>query len=323
MGKQDSSRHKNIRSQNGAVSTVLLSLLLLVTIAVASLSVDISHAVLVRSQLQNAVDSAALAGAYATSQGTTASARAASAVTYATATAAANTADNVAVASTSPGMAVQVVCSTATSPYTVTVTATRTVTPLFSRLFGAYSFPVSARAVAAGASGLTSIYSQQACNLVISVNTIPTSGPQAFSPLNTYTGFWANRPFTIVLNSQGSKNGAWTTDWSGTSAPSLNPGSSQVNLTNGAVASQLSNLSVGQTLVVPLIQGDAPFNDRRTVVGVMGFKITSINKPDTITGYVTVPVCRGVPGLPVIPSASVWDNQFLQQWAPTSVHLVQ
>lgn len=310
------------RNQRGAAATVLLSLFILITMAVSSLAMDIAHAVLVRTQLQNAVDSAALAGAYAAGLGLSTSSRSASAVAYATAIAAANKADNLSVSNSSPGMSVQISANAATSPTTVTVVATRTISPIFSRLVGAYSFPVSARAVATGALGLSTVSNQQVYNLAVSINCVPNSGPQARSPLNSYTGVGAqNRQFNLVLSPQGARNCGWVTDWTNCHNPSLSVGSSQVNLTSGFISYQTLNLYPGQMLIVPLVQESGSFNSKRTVIGVVGFRISSIKYPDTISGYITTPICKGTPGMPVIGSASSADNQFLQDWAPSSVQL--
>lgn len=310
------------RNNRGAVSTLLTSFFLVATIAASSLALDISHAVMVHTELQTAVDSAALAGAYASSQGSSQSARVASAVSAATTCASLNRADNVSVANGS-GMSVQVAVTNSGTGYSVAVTATRTIAPLFARVLGMSSFPVSARGIATGSAGMSMISSQQVTNLAISLNTVPDSGPQTQSPLNSYYGPLGARPFTIVLNPQGSKNSAWVKDWSGAKSPVLQPGVSQISLQNGVMESQLANLSVGQTVVAPLVLGDPPFNDQRTVVGVVGFTITAINKPNTISGYITTPVCKGIPGSPAIPCASAYDLQFLQSWSPISVHLTQ
>ncbi len=324
MQGNSSRRAVAARSPRGVFASFLLALSVVVAFCLGSLGMDIAHGVMVRSELQKAVDSGALAGAYSFKDSSSSGNAVKTATAYTTAITGANLADNLPVSSSTPGTTVKVAVSNTNSPSTVTVTATRYIAPIFARLFGVGSVPVSATSTATATTGLSVVHAGQAYNLAVSLDTVPSSGPQDCNPLDNYTG--ANAPgkqFSLVLNPQGSKNAAWISDWTGTSSPSMTIGSSQVDLKNGVVASQVSDLSVGQTIVLPLIQGDPPYNKNATVVGVVGFQITSIGFPNTITGYLTTPVCKGVPGMPLIPTTSSSSNLFLQQWAPRTVQLTQ
>lgn len=312
------------RSPRGVFASFLLALSVVVAFCLGSLGMDVAHGVMVRSELQKAVDSGALAGAYGFNGTTSAANSVNTATACATSITGANLSDNLPVSSRTSGTSVKVVVSNSTSPVTVTVTASRYIAPIFARLLGFGSIPVSASSTASATTGLSVVHPGQAYNLAASLDTVPSGGPQAGKPLDNYTGPSApGKQFSLVLNPQGSKNAAWISDWSGASSPSLTVGATQVNLKNGVVASQVADLSVGQTIVLPLIQGDPPYNKSATVVGIVGFQITSIGLPNTITGYLTTPVCKGVPGMPLLPTTSSSSNLFLQQWAPKSVQLTQ
>jgi hypothetical protein len=86
---------------------------------------------------------------------------------------------------------------------------------------------------------------------------------------------------------------------------------------------KISNLSVGDVLLVPLIQGGPPYNDTRPIVGIVGFKVTSISFPHSVTGTLIMPIMRGTPGMPVITTADAQGTQFLNQWSPWQTKLMQ
>ncbi|MBS2006905.1 MAG: hypothetical protein JST01_07690 [Cyanobacteria bacterium SZAS TMP-1] len=318
------SKTKNGRSKNGVLATVLLAISVVTACCLSSLGMDIAHGALVHSQLQTAVDSGALAGAYELEDASPTADALKTAGNSASVITAANLADGQAVSNSTPGTVVKVDVVSNAYTRSVTVTATRSVAPIFARLFGGFSAPVSARAVATVSKGLSEVNSNQVYNLAVSLDCIPSSGVQAGLPLDSYTGDCApNKPFTIVLNPQKSKNSGWVKDWTDSSSPALTIGSTQVNMSNGVMGSKVAAMSVGQSIVVPIIQGDPPYNKTNTVVGIVGLKITSIDFPNTITGYLTTPICNGKPNMPFLATTSSADNLFLSQWAPATVRLSQ
>ncbi|MBU6455584.1 MAG: hypothetical protein KGS72_27680 [Cyanobacteria bacterium REEB67] len=87
-------------------------------------------------------------------------------------------------------------------------------------------------------------------------------------------------------------------------------------------ANQLLNLR--RKLVIPLVSGGPPFNDQRTVIGAVGFKVTSLKWPQQITGTIINPIyISGQPGYQSQISSSGQDNLFLAQTNPWQVMLLQ
>ena len=302
---------------------MLVALVLLIVIMVSVLAVDISHSVLIREQLQNATDAGALAGAQELLGDTLTGNAANLARTYAENVAAGNYADSIPVKDGAPFTVVTVQVNESASPRTVTVTATRTVANVFARIIGFGSNDVSATSTAAAYKGIQTVMPGQLWPLAVSLDVVPSKGPQQNRPLNSYINQGnSKQPFTIVLNPQGEKNGAWIKSWEGTDSPMMTLGQG-TGMLNGVKATEVRNLNVGDTIMIPLIKGGAPFNDGRTIDGVMGFEIKQINFPREITGYIKDPVVvSGVPGTPLLPNTTVEDNQFLSQHSPWQVMLI-
>ncbi len=129
----------------------------------------------------------------------------------------------------------------------------------------------------------------------------PTNGTQKGVALQDLYDGSQNQKFTLVLNPQNSKNATWLKNWVGTQNDTLTFGKDALDL-NGVNANLVAaNLQVGDTIYIPLILGPPPFNQDRTIVGVIGLKITRIKFPLEIEGTLTDPtILKGTPGVPVI-----------------------
>jgi Flp pilus assembly protein TadG len=312
------------RSERGALASLLILALVLGAFLVTALAVDISHSVLVKSELQTACDAGALAGAQDLMKSTITSSDLVTANGDAAVVTSRNFAENQSVTYMTPGINVQVTVGEA-APYPVTVIATKRINNMFAALFGATNSQISAKATAV-AQRIQSLNPGQALNLAVSLDWAPPKGPQAGKALNSYVGpDMAGQTFTIDLNSQQSKNSAWLKDWNDSNNPYLTFGQT-VTPQNGVRGNYVQELKNGDTIVVPIINGGPPFNDSRTVLGGMGFQITDIitKYPQQITGTIVYPIAlNGKPGTTVFSSTSAQDNLFLNTSQPWQVQLVE
>jgi Flp pilus assembly protein TadG len=317
------SKHRKVtsRNQTGAVSLVIPLLLLFIAILAATFSFDYAHGLLVREQLQNATDAGALAGAYELTKTVLADTDKANADLYARQVLAKNSADSAAVQATS-GTTVTVEVNSSTSPRTVTVTVTKLVGNMFARLIGANTMPVSATSTATVVKYIKKVKPNQLYPLAVSLDTIPSSGAQDGEALSNLIGGNRKKTFTIVLNPQKSKNAAWLDDWVGTQNPDITIGQTTADLSNGVQASLVKNLQPGDTLKVPLVLGDPPYNKSHVIVGVIGFRITRINFPQEIEGTLLDPfVIEGTPGQPAVSGLGKNEITFLDENSPAEVIL--
>ncbi|MBZ0188677.1 MAG: hypothetical protein K8F91_20695, partial [Candidatus Obscuribacterales bacterium] len=297
---------------------ILLLILLLIAVVAAAFSFDYGHGLVVREELQNATDAAALAGAYELATFDLTADKTAKAEKYAFDTAGKNTADNVSVANDANTI-LNVVVNGNSNPRTVTVTATRTTGNIFARLIGWNTMPVSSTSTASAFAGLKQVKPGQLLPLTVSLDHKPTKGPQKGVSLNDYINGNRTQKFTIVLNPQGENNGAWIKNWNGKQNPIITFGVDQAQLTNGVKADLVKDLSPGDQINVPIITGGPPFNKERTIIGVSGFEVTRINFPQEIEGVLVDPlILKGTPGQPVLSGITGQDQTFLQQneeWA--------
>jgi len=305
------------RSSRGSIASIILLILLFISVVAAAFSFDYGHGLMVREQLQNAADAGALAGAYELASHTITSDQTGRAEQFAYDTAAKNNADDVPVANGN-GTTISVSVNGNSMPRTVTVTTTRTTGNIFARLIGWNTMPVSATATASAFAGLKQVKPGQLLPLAVSLDHRPTNGAQEGISLNDYINGNRGQKFTIVLNPQNSKNATWIKNWVDKQNPVLTFGSDTL-ICNGVRANMVQDLSPGDQINVPLIMGGPPFNQERTVIGVAGFKITQINFPLEIEGYLVDPlVLKGTPGTPVASALSQQDQTFLNQneeWA--------
>lgn len=308
------------RKERGSMS-VLLVLILLGVVMLGALSMDLAHGAMVRDQLQTATDAGALAGAQELTRNALTSSDTSTAQAYATNITASNLADSIPV-SNSKSTNVSVEMVTTWMPRTITVTATRQVDCLFARLVGWNGFPVSATSTAAAYQKFQSVRPGQVSALAVSLDCVPSKGAQKGVPLNSIIGPGAeNQIFTIVLAPTKEENGAWIKDWSDLNEDSVDIGVDQISLTNGVKASMVKALTPGETIILPIFKGDGPFNDKRTVVAIVGFTITSVSTQE-ITGHLTDKILLSGVRETSKKTLSGQDALFNDKWAPWQVNLI-
>lgn len=294
--------------------------LLVVALAAAAFAFDYGHGLSVRRQLQNATDAAALAGAYELATDNLTQTDKTNAEKYAYDIAAKNYADDVTV-SNNATTTVSVSVNANNMPRTVTVTSTRTSANIFARLLGCNTIPVSTTSTASATQGLSQVKPNQLMPLAVSLDFRPTNGAQEGIALQDMVNNNRNGKFTIVLNPQNSKNGAWLKNWVGTQNQLLTFGKDAL-IMNGTKASLVQELSVGDIINIPIITGPPPFNQERTIVGVIGFKISRIGFPHEIEGNLIDPtILRGTPGVPLVEALGQQSVTFFNQHQPWQVSL--
>lgn len=310
----------NYRRRSGSVISMLPMVLLVVALAAAAFAFDYGHGLSVRRQLQNATDAAALAGAYELAKDPLTGSDKTNAEKYAYDVAAKNYADDV-VVSNNPTTTVTVTVNANAMPRSVTVTSTRTSANIFARLLGFNTIPVSTTSTASSSQGIKQVKPNQLFPLAVSLDFRPTKGAQEGVALQDLVNNNKTGKFTIVLNPQNSKNGSWLKNWVGTQNELLTFGKDAL-IMNGVMGNQVQDLSPGDVLNIPIITGPPPFNKERIIVGVMGFRITKINFPLEIEGYLVDPVIlRGTPGMPLLEALDQGSATFLNQHQPWQVSL--
>lgn len=310
------------RSEQGFMSMALFGFILTTMFAIGALAMDVAHGAMVRAQLQIATEAGALAGAQELAKETLTSTDTTNAQNNAINVTAANKADGTGVSNSAPNTTVNVTVDTTGNPRTVTVTATQSMQTVFSKIFGADQTPISAISKAAATNGIQVLYGGQAKSLAVSIDVIPSHGPQKDNPLSSYTGANAGQPFTLVLNPTNDKNCCWINDWSANASPDLTIGSTQITM-NGTKGESVSDIQPGSVLLLPLIQGD-DFNGLKTIIGIIGFYVTDVDFPHKVTGTLAEPMVEGIAGSPPVPSTTTsQDNLFLSENNPWKVALLQ
>lgn len=314
------------RNRNGSMAAVGMLSVVGLSVAFGSFGFDISHAVTVREQLQAATDAGALAGArdfvktappfIPTSFDQDIAKRDALTVT------ALNFADGKPVSASDDETKVTVTTNVTTSPFTVTVTATRRVNNLFARYFGNQGQEITTTSTAAAWRDIKTLHPNQALNLAVSLDWAPPKGPQQGQSLQSYGSNPEGQNFTIDLNSQQGKNSAWIKDWGGFSSPSINFGSTAVQLDNGVRANDVQDMAAGDTIVLPVVMGAPPYNYQTPVIGTIGFKVKRVKLPQQIEGTLATPILFGVPGTPVVGGLSPQGEEFLNSSKVWQVMLI-
>ncbi|HEY9785062.1 MAG TPA: pilus assembly protein TadG-related protein [Candidatus Obscuribacterales bacterium] len=316
LGKQ-----AGVRSNRGALSLLLLSILLIAAFMVCALAMDIAHCTAVRTELQAACDAGALGGAEELAKDPIVQADITRAENYALLITERNNAEAIPVSNSNSDTTVTAAAfippAGSSDPRTVTVTATRNVKHMFGKIFGGWNDNIQTTGVA-GVSHIVAVDNGQWYPLSVDLNVEPTSGTMEGIPLNLWADpTYTDRPFTIVLNPQGSKNGAWLR-WEPEDGP-LYIGQT-VGVFNGTQANKVRPIEVGDFLYLPLIEGGPPYNKDRVIIGLVGFLVTSINFPQEITGLIRQPIIvNGTPGTPLpIPSGPgsnfLTQNQIWKVW---------
>lgn len=286
--------HRNMKGQLGPV--YLLCILLAICI-LGAVAVDISHMACAKAELQNATDAGALAGAAHLWFDVD------NAEPDAYKFTGLNTADGRAVANGSRGtqVVVTVLRPTPTTSGTVTVDATMEVSHFLARLFDRFDDRIHVTSVAGTSGKLWRLAANQAFPLTVSLDAIPRAKGFVGEALNTKS---LGDDFTIFIGSQGPKNAAFTSlskkpasaafikDAIGQCLkldppidgfiPSLSV-NDQISLDNG-ISGQLalakeplkSALSNQACLILPVIEGDAPYVQSRPVRAFIGLKVKTV-----------------------------------------------
>ncbi|MDX2108441.1 MAG: pilus assembly protein TadG-related protein [Candidatus Melainabacteria bacterium] len=313
------------RNQRGSVAGVLCAAMFFMVVVIASLAFDVSHLTAVQYELQTATDSGALAGAQDLAVDDISLFQTNLALGHAKSVAEKNLADNLPVSSNIPGTTVEVTVNSTTIPRSIKVKAMRSSANTFARLLGFNTSTVAASSTATAFKNIKTVNSKQLLPIVVSVDTVPSKGPQKGVPLNTLYGPGAeNQVFTISLNNQNEKNAAWIKNWDDTNSPGLIIGNN-ILPQNGVNASNIpAALVPGNTIFIPLIKGDPPFNSSTELLGVIGFKVRSVKWPQEIEGTLARPsIIAGVPGTPILDTPGAQDTIFLNDWAPWQVMLTE
>lgn len=337
------------RSNTGQLGALYLLAILLAICVLGSIAMDINHAIEVKAELQNATDAAALAGAahlWFDKQ---------NAEPDAYKFAANNFADGRSVANTSKGttVTVQVANPTATEHGSVTVAASMRISHFFARLFNHFDDEISVQSVA-GTNGLMwRLFANQAFPLAVSLDAVPSTKNFTGTALNSLK---VGDDFTVFVGAQGAKNGAFTS-FTKTPAnasyikeaidqclgisqpvegfiPSVQV-TDEIDLNNGILGQQilaknpyLSAMRNGPVLILPIIEGGAPYNKSRPIVGFIGFKVKSVQLHqdsglvEAITGTLVAAQPLGESGGPAATDGS-WPTNPISRVALGPIQLIK
>lgn len=336
----------SLRSQFGLLGGPMLAVCILIAVCLASLAVDFGHVGMVRTELQNACDAAALAGAqdlYTDPDG---------ASTRALLIAAGNRANGLTVSSSSPGTTVTVDVTPPAGLLAgqVEVTASMRIRHLLAAVFGRFEDVITARSVAGGSSLLRRLNAGKGFPLAVSLE---APGPSGWALRDLRPG----DTIDLNINSQQQKNAAWTSftvdppnsryvsdaiDYSlglSTSGadrfliPPVKIGDS-VNLINGVSGQaslgrptpQNAALVAAPTLILPVVTDLPPMNRSSQVVGFVGVDVTSVTLHPgtgevlTISGTLK-PIAADGDDCPSCPAG--YDSASFEALAARTVSLVE
>ncbi|HEY9789781.1 MAG TPA: pilus assembly protein TadG-related protein [Candidatus Obscuribacterales bacterium] len=333
------------RERRGSLIVLIPAVVLIAIIGIGAFAMDVSHNVTVRTELQNAVDAAALAGAQDFKDASTWPSVDADALQVAQQ----NTADGRNVSNSTSGASVTVQSQTPgqnNSPGECQVGASMQITDLFAKLFAHNNDTIDVTSTADYWNTVNSIEANQMMPIAPSLD--DTSQGPALSSKKL------GDQLTITIKPSGG-NAAWT---SGTMThpsttvlrealdvalglaqptPGANPamvadGTTQIALTQGLhngvdlSAAPYAGLIEGkQYVVLPVITGSNPYVQSRVLMGFIAMKVTSISTgPDSLTlnGTLVKGLVKGAGGM--LPNAGVSDpTQTLSQLSVGTVKLVQ
>lgn len=330
------------RNNHGSLGMLIPCAILFVILAVGSFAADLVHHTLVRAELQNATDAAALAGASALVTTTTAPL----ASYYATSAAALNYADGDPVSNTArTTVDVRLNTNVPQEIGQCQVKASCQIQNWLSPIFGRDTDKITVCSTAACSSSINGVAANILFPIAVSLDAAPNNKNVSKLPLRDLK---LGDTFSIFINSQQVKNGAFTSmgvkntnaNWINQainqtlgispSTPNFIPAvhiGDPIFLDNGVAGQKtlageprLSALK-GKNIAIPVIEGQPPFNQSRPVVGWVVIKVTSVevNKSggvvEVIEGtLVKVPI-RGSSG----PIATPGN---LQAASPSSVRLI-
>jgi Flp pilus assembly protein TadG len=337
-----------IKSQRGSIVALIPALILIIVIGVGAFAIDTTHNMTVRSELQNATDAAALAGARDLIDVKTENTADSTALDVASQ----NKADGKDVSNTTRGVTVTSQCSswdTSNNSATCTVDAQQTIGNVFAKLFGHATDNVNTHSVAIAYRSITGIAPNYGFPMMVSIDT--TNGnPKPINQLNI------GDSFDIFINSQQWKNAAWTSfkmqntnaNWLKTAMEmglGLQPMQDGIftgidvgdnaSLANGvegqkalAGGEELSALTAeGMNVTIPVMSGDPPYNQDRQVVGFITIHVTGvdINKSggqvEILHAKLVKGTTKGTGGLPKVSTNN--NNNALQNISTGTVQLIQ
>jgi hypothetical protein len=312
------------RKSCGQLCYTIGLLLIPVFFALAAFAVDTMHMVTAQHELQCAVDAGALAGAIELGQTTVGNAQHAAYVVTEK-----NSVDSIPVSPTAAKTTVNVTVTPATfsQPGMVTVSATRSVDFIFSRILGQRDQLIDAIAIASGSGRLTQVPGGEVFPLALSLDAVAQSQDSGVQQPALRTLHVGNS-FTVYLGPDNEKNGSLTSFQNNsaniaylrsaidealgvtkTASPPVVPPlavGTLINLNNGESAfqyllqdSQFAAIMNQPYVLFPLVEGIAPYNQSRPLVGFVALKITHLKREKgvpMITGIIVKPAIRGQTG---------------------------
>lgn len=336
---------KSRRSQSGVLASLLLVILLLAASMFAAFAVDIGHAATVRTELQNAIDASALAGARNYVNGFDYSA----AYNDALSMASKNTADGLALTSSNSNTKVSITAlnpADEKQPGVCQVMATMNVPTMLAKLFGQETTPVTVTAKAQGYSSINAVAPNVLFPLAVSVDTITGHhkplykcgpGEEVTFFINTpkltnamFTGFTNEAADSNYINEAIEQQLSLAKDKS-TSIPSVKIGDRISLLRDTRDICDLSAGAEGMALlnkgpvILPLISGDGPFNQSRPVDGFVAVRITNVerdlNGRMAIKAVLVKTATKGHPGSVGTPTGIPTVDAGIQRLSPGIVML--
>ncbi len=331
------------RSQSGVLASLLLVILLLSASMFAAFAVDIGHAATVRTELQNAMDASALAGARNFVHGFDYSA----AYNDALRMASKNTADGLALASNNAKLSISALTpSDESKPGVCQVVGTMQVPTMLAKLFGQQSTPVTVTAKAHGYSSITEVAPNVLFPLAVSVDTISghekplykcEPGEEVTFFVNNagytnamFTGF-TNEADTNYINEAIEQQLSLSKEKKNNFIPAIKIGD-KINFLKDT--RQICDLSAGiegmallnkGPVILPLISGDGPYKQSRPVDGFVAVKITSVEKDlngkMAIKAVLTKTATKGRPGPIGTPTGIQTVDAGIQKLSPGMVML--
>lgn len=292
-------RERKMRSRAGAMGTVLMVMLIPATIMVGSLALETAHMNAVRTELQNATDAGALSGAQDLWL------NADHAANNAYVTTARNFADGRAVSNSSPDTIVQVKVTrpTAAAPGQVEVSAKARVWHIWAPIFGRNSDDVEVLSVAGTQGKAWTVFNNQPFPIAVSLDTVPTIRGVRGYPVSHFN---IGDTLILTIKKEEMRNCCFTSfTFASANANYLNqaidqrlglqptvPGfiptlkvGDEIHLNNGVMGEKRLAQSPyfdalvdkrRPPLILPLILGDPSFNQKRKVVGFIGFRVQDV-----------------------------------------------
>ncbi|MBI4533790.1 MAG: hypothetical protein HY711_07560 [Candidatus Melainabacteria bacterium] len=309
------------RAPKGSLGAVLFGIVLFAILGIGAFALDFAHVLTVQSELQNATDAAALAGAQDLTTNFD------NVVPRALQVASSNRADGKAVSNQSPGAIITVNPIPPNLPLdtgSVTVTASMSIRHMLAPIFGRTVDTLVSQSTAGSSGSLNRLGSNQAFPLAVSLDAVPRNNNIDGQPLYSRQ---LGDTVDFYINSQQVKNASFTsfTECSSNAnyikgavaqslglepvqpgfIPSIQVGDS-ININNGVVGQkhlarspQFEALTSQPILILPVITGTPPYNQSRQVVGFIGVRVTTVTinqsggEVETITGTLVRQLARG------------------------------